>query len=265
MCAARTAPVRASSPAGDRLQLAYSSGGAGAAGRAQHSTARGGEAARPPRGDGGGPGLVGRLTNLLLTGAAATALVVVAQHAGPAVVQKSQLVGREVARKVQEGQQQLAARRAAAKQRRQEEEAAARRKAAHAVAAPALSWQQGGRGDQAPPRAGGARMADLPPRPAAGHAGAEPAHKQRGAGAGRMADLPPHRQPSRGGDVRPQPAPAKRQPGAATDPLPPFLAAAAAARVAGGTGGGTGPRVYAPQPGQLFPAMPPPDVSASMG
>ncbi|KAI3427948.1 hypothetical protein D9Q98_006338 [Chlorella vulgaris] len=292
---ARAASVYTASPPRSARQVPYSSGGIGAAGRAPYSlsSVRGADSVRggSERGGSGGRSLLGKLTSLVFTGAAAAAAVVVAQRAGPIVVQRGQEAASEVARRVQEQQQQLSARRQASQQRKrerdavreqQQQEAKQRAQIAAQAAAQAQAWQQQAAKASAvdvppplpPPRAApGNRMADLPQRSPAGNGGmADLPRRPAAASSGRMADQPPaHRRPVR------VPAAAQKPPVGSTDPLPPFLAAAAAAAAAASDAPRRGSQAGAPgsrqagrqriptQHGQLFPAMPPPDVSASMG
>ena len=268
--------VQPSPPRSARLALAYSSGGAGTAGRPAFSEARGGSSrGADPDGRRGGLGrLLGGAARLVLTGAAAAAVAVAAHRAGPVVLQK----GREAAGRLAEEQHRLAERWQARQQRKREEQAA------RAAAAAAQQRQQR-------PTAGGkAGMVDLPPRPGSGFRGladVPPPHAR--AGAGRQADPPPGR---KGGDLPPRErsqaaaaaaaaakaAAAKQQPqqpqgrgvagrsAGCADPLPPHLAAAAR-NGGGGVPGRVPPvaQVHPPPHGMLFPAMPPPDVAASMG
>lgn len=123
----------------------------------------------------------------------------------------------------------------------------------------------GGLSDAPPPhlRAAAGRPADLPPQPKAGdtlpweRSQAATAAAAAKAAAAKQQPQPPQRQQA------PQGRPARASAGCA-DPLPPHLAAAARN---GGVGGRVPPvaQVHPPPHGMLFPAMPPPDVSASMG
>jgi hypothetical protein len=281
--------LQPSPPRSERLALAYSSGGAGVSGRPAFSEARGGSSRDSPReGRGGGFGrLLGGAARLLLTGAAAAAVAVAAHKAGPVVLQKSQ----QAAARLAEEQHRLAERWQERQQRKAEQAAVQAQRRREQAAATAAQQQR-----QPRAAAGSKGMADLPPRPGSGFRGlpdAPPAHLR--AGAGRPADLPP--QPKKG-DTPPwertqaataakaaaKAAAAKQQPqqpqrpqapqapqrgparGSAgyADPLPPHLAAAARN---GGVPGRVPPvaQVHPPPHGMLFPAMPPPDVSASMG
>ena len=279
--------LQPSPPRSERLALAYSSGGAGVSGRPAFSEARGGSS-RGADGEGRGGGLgrlLGGAARLLLTGAAAAAVAVAAQRAGPVVLQK----GQQAAARLAEEQHRLAERWQERQQRKRQQAAAQAQRQREQTAAAAAQAQ---RQPRAPAASKG--MADLPPRPGSGFRGlpdAPPPHLR--AGAGRPADLPP--QP-KAGDAPPwersqaasaakaaaKAAAAKQQPpqqpqrqqvpqgrpvrGSAgcADPLPPHLAAAARN---GGVPGRVPPvaQVHPPPHGMLFPAMPPPDVSASMG
>lgn len=322
-----SAPVPRSPPR-DRLHLAYSSGGAGVAGRSgrpDHSTARGGMGAdagasisRSGRmNDGssssGGSGLLGRLTNMLLTGAAAAAVAVVAQHAGPAVVQK----GQEVARSLQGTQAAVASKWQAHQRRReqqqrekerQREQQRQRQKSSRLADKPASPSTFRAMADLPPsppredskqqpriPSSAGApaprRMADLPSwdrnqqaAAAAAAAAAVAAAQQRARNSSGGGPAPPS--PLGGGRAavaalgggKPAAGTSSRSGGGGggfLDPLPPHLAGAGRGMPApgsvAGSNGGT-PQRARPTPrgpqgaaGQLFPAMPPPDVSASMG
>lgn len=327
-----------------RLHLAYSSGGAGVAnrlGRQEHSTARRGadpgtSTSNSGRSDGGrgGTGLLGRLTNMLLTGAAAAAVAVVAQHAGPTVVQK----GHEVARSLQGTQAAVASKWHDHQRRREEQREQQRRKQQQRQQEEQKQKQAAALAGQPATPATFRAMADLPPSPprqqAASPAGPTPGPAQRSradlpmpvpmpvprpvprpvpngpAGGPRAATALPQwerqqqaqqaaaaaaaaavaaqQRGSGGRGAAPRgPAAALLGSGAGSQgttgnqggfqpPLPPHMIGAARSAPSPGSAAGSSlgtpqrgplppPRGRYPQAGQLFPAMPPPDVSASMG
>lgn len=262
--------MQPSPPRSERLAFAYSSGGGGVATRPSAlSEARSGRRADDGASGGRRGGLVGRLAGLAVKGAAVAAVAVLAHKSAPTVLHKSQEAGQWLA----EEQAKLSARWLAHQQRRREERRA--REAAQRAPPrpkPQQRQQQGGRpqADVPPPHLAGRRMADLPLPPKAAQPSvpaAAPWQEAQAAAAAKAAAAAQqqrHKQQQPKPQPKPQQSPPQRRPaGAPSDPLPPHLAAAARHAAAGRVPPVA--QMHPPPHGQLFPAMPPPDVAASMG